>query len=610
MTALILAAAAATADAAPPPRRIVLVTIDGIRAGGGEPPAWMALPGASAHRVAAASPHVFATTTALLTGRTPDSSGVVDDWSRGAPASGPAVALALGRAGYRAIALPGDPLFHSGSRIGRGFERFEARAPGWSDSARVDGALAWLAGGGRRMAWIGLGFEAPPPPWRRPDLRIPGDSAYQARAARIGRELERLERGLAALGGGHALVVVGIRAAGGAAPGADLPLVLRLPPGPAPGAHRVATLPDVAATLVDLGGGARAGFAGRSLLGRGGAAAAAPAAPRAAAASRCDSLLRSWIGRPPGPMDSTAYRAARALGVACPASPRHAIEEAVAVSQAGADDPAAHLFLQAQQRFAGDHRIALAYAEHLIRHRHRELVPNALGAIPADSPLAAEAAWREATAALNALDFADALRGVERAAALAMLPGLDDPRPAIRRLIEARARLDASPADYGTMVEYGRALGDAGLMDEAFSQLNQARFRDSTRTDADLEMARLLLRERRTLHASRALERAVRAAPAVVAIRRDLADLLAAGEEWRRAIPHYEAVVAAQPEDAVSRYNLACLRARSGESAAALDELERAVEAGYSDWDTIARDPDLDPLRADPRFSALRSRRR
>ena len=52
----------------------------------------------------------------------------------------------------------------------------------------------------------------------------------------------------------------------------------------------------------------------------------------------------------------------------------------------------------------------------------------------------------------------------------------------------------------------------------------------------------------------------------------------------------------------VALYNLTCAHALRGEVDQALDAFERAVEAGYDDFDLIASDPDLAPLRDQSRF--------
>ena len=55
-------------------------------------------------------------------------------------------------------------------------------------------------------------------------------------------------------------------------------------------------------------------------------------------------------------------------------------------------------------------------------------------------------------------------------------------------------------------------------------------------------------------------------------------------------------------------YNLACLACRKGDGATALELLERAVSADPAFIAEAMKDPDLDPLRGDPRFTALMNR--
>jgi adenylate cyclase len=55
-------------------------------------------------------------------------------------------------------------------------------------------------------------------------------------------------------------------------------------------------------------------------------------------------------------------------------------------------------------------------------------------------------------------------------------------------------------------------------------------------------------------------------------------------------------------------YNLACSLARSGDTEAALEWLERAVDLGFEDTRLMEVDSDVDPLRGDGRFQALTRR--
>ncbi len=62
------------------------------------------------------------------------------------------------------------------------------------------------------------------------------------------------------------------------------------------------------------------------------------------------------------------------------------------------------------------------------------------------------------------------------------------------------------------------------------------------------------------------------------------------------------------PGDARIQYNVACLFALEGETGKAIECLEAAVKAGFAHREWVEKDPDLDSLRDDPRFKALKWR--
>ncbi|MFN7988972.1 MAG: protein kinase [Thermoanaerobaculia bacterium] len=80
-----------------------------------------------------------------------------------------------------------------------------------------------------------------------------------------------------------------------------------------------------------------------------------------------------------------------------------------------------------------------------------------------------------------------------------------------------------------------------------------------------------------------------------------LALALARNGDDRRARAHADAALALDPKDAYVLYPLALARLAAGDTRAALDLLQRAVAAGYPTGE-ILRDPELTPLRSDPRF--------
>jgi len=63
-----------------------------------------------------------------------------------------------------------------------------------------------------------------------------------------------------------------------------------------------------------------------------------------------------------------------------------------------------------------------------------------------------------------------------------------------------------------------------------------------------------------------------------------------------------------RPGDPEVLFNLACSLSLAGELEPAIDELLRALEAGYRDIDWMLKDPDLAAARKDPAFGKVRER--
>ena len=64
-------------------------------------------------------------------------------------------------------------------------------------------------------------------------------------------------------------------------------------------------------------------------------------------------------------------------------------------------------------------------------------------------------------------------------------------------------------------------------------------------------------------------------------------------------------LVKLQPENATAHYNLACSLALSKRKSDALRELRQAVKLGYTDFDWMQQDPDLEALKHHPEFQSL-----
>jgi choline-sulfatase len=72
-----------------------------------------------------------------------------------------------------------------------------------------------------------------------------------------------------------------------------------------------------------------------------------------------------------------------------------------------------------------------------------------------------------------------------------------------------------------------------------------------------------------------------------------------------RAAASFEQAAGLRPDSWIPWYNLACLRATSGDADGALRALGESVRRGLNDPSLLQNDPDLAAVRTDPRFTAL-----
>lgn len=73
------------------------------------------------------------------------------------------------------------------------------------------------------------------------------------------------------------------------------------------------------------------------------------------------------------------------------------------------------------------------------------------------------------------------------------------------------------------------------------------------------------------------------------------------------AIQSLERAHEVEPSEPLIEYNLACYYSLKGAKKQALDHLSRAINGNPALRDMIGREPDFDPLRADPDFQVLAS---
>jgi adenylate cyclase len=75
--------------------------------------------------------------------------------------------------------------------------------------------------------------------------------------------------------------------------------------------------------------------------------------------------------------------------------------------------------------------------------------------------------------------------------------------------------------------------------------------------------------------------------------------------EPQKAVDYADRSLAIDPDDAMLLYNVCCTYTLLGRNDEAIACLERAVDKGFGHREWIDHDPDLNPLRDNPRFQSI-----
>jgi len=180
--------------------------------------------------------------------------------------------------------------------------------------------------------------------------------------------------------------------------------------------------------------------------------------------------------------------------------------------------------------------------------------------------------------------------------------------------VEFETAMRMDPAEPQTPYLYGRACFQRGDFAEAARLFEEAcRGRENHEAQYFAAQAHTAMGHNETANAAYRL--ALRAVEKHVELNPDDARAFTMGAvalcrlgERQAGFEWAERAVAIDPNDPGIQYNVACLFALEGEKTRAIDCLEAAVKAGFAHRDWVMKDPDLDSLRDDPRFKALKWR--
>jgi tetratricopeptide (TPR) repeat protein len=182
-----------------------------------------------------------------------------------------------------------------------------------------------------------------------------------------------------------------------------------------------------------------------------------------------------------------------------------------------------------------------------------------------------------------------------------------------RQHFETAIRLN--PKLYEAHYFYARACFQEGKLEEAVKHYEEA-----SRVRPEDYQALLLIQSPlnslgRHEAAKAALRRGIQVAEKHLELNPDdcRALYLAAGGlvqlgERERALEWAKRAHAIDPEDSGVLYNVACVYALAGQVDEGIKCLEKAIQNGFGHREWIENDSDLDALRSDPRFEALKKR--
>ncbi len=210
-------------------------------------------------------------------------------------------------------------------------------------------------------------------------------------------------------------------------------------------------------------------------------------------------------------------------------------------------------------------------------------------------------------ASRRALELAPDLAEAHASRGLALLQRGD--LEAAQHEFETAIRID--PSLYEARYFYGRVCFQQGRFELARRLFEHAaELRDDYQAQFFAAQATAALK--REAEAERAYEKALAAVERHLEFNPDDARAVTMGAvslcrigQRARGLEWADRAVAIDADDAGVSYNVACLYALEGEVEKALTSLALAVGAGFGPKEWIERDPDLDALREDPRFTEL-----
>jgi tetratricopeptide (TPR) repeat protein len=157
--------------------------------------------------------------------------------------------------------------------------------------------------------------------------------------------------------------------------------------------------------------------------------------------------------------------------------------------------------------------------------------------------------------------------------------------------------LDIDPADAETHYNLAIALEIQQRYDEALNHYLAALERNPEHALAHFNAANIFAQQRKINEAVRHYEKSIAIQPDSPRAINNLALMYAMQKNYTGALSRFKEVLRHWPEKAETYYNVACMYSRLKKKQESIEWLQKAIDRGYSNWESIKSDSDLENIR-------------
>ena len=171
-----------------------------------------------------------------------------------------------------------------------------------------------------------------------------------------------------------------------------------------------------------------------------------------------------------------------------------------------------------------------------------------------------------------------------------------------------REALRINPHQLKAHNNLGNIMLAEGKLDEAFTHYSVALQADPDNEEVHYNLGNLYKAAGRFDDAAEAYKKALSLQPGLIDAINNLATVYLMKGNHNKALPLYMRMINLAPDNFVGYYNLACMYAIQNKVDESINWLKQAVKRGFSDWDVLKNDKDLENIKDSFYFKALLAR--